>query len=110
IVPFSFGCGSAVFAAIATLAPSRAARNAIERPMPRLPPDTNIVLPFRDVIGNLQLVLSKNPLLCGRFRATRARIGCAEYSSGGHRDRIGRSLSKRLDHGMTHGLQSGDDI
>src|ERR1700738_1592296 len=50
MVPLSFGCGSAVFAAIATLAPSRAARSAIASPMPRLPPDTNSVLPLRDVI------------------------------------------------------------
>src|SRR5664279_4093163 len=50
MVPLSRGCGSAVFAAIATLAPSRAARNAIASPMPRLPPDTNSVLPLRDVI------------------------------------------------------------
>src|ERR1700712_5544667 len=50
IVPLSFGCGAAVFAAIATLAPSRAARNAIASPMPRLPPDTNSVLPLSDVI------------------------------------------------------------
>src|SRR3979411_1582179 len=50
MVPLSFGCGSAVLAAIATLAPSRAARNAIASPMPRLPPDTNSVLPFRLVI------------------------------------------------------------
>src|SRR5258708_21782901 len=55
MVPFSFGCGSAVLAAIATLAPSRAARSAIESPMPRLPPDTNSVLPLRDVMGGLQL-------------------------------------------------------
>src|SRR4051795_9333895 len=51
MVPLSFGCGSAVFAAIATLAPSRAARRAIASPMPRLPPDTNSVLPFSDVIA-----------------------------------------------------------
>src|ERR1700712_3967624 len=50
MVPLSFGCGSAVFAATATLAPSRAARNAIASPMPRLPPDTNSVLPLSDVI------------------------------------------------------------
>src|ERR1700686_4567791 len=50
MVPFSFGCGSAVFAARATLAPSRAARSAIASPMPRLPPDTNSVLPLIDVI------------------------------------------------------------
>jgi hypothetical protein len=38
IVPGSFGWGSAVFAATATFAPSRAARNAIASPMPRLAP------------------------------------------------------------------------
>src|SRR5882757_3655980 len=51
MVPFSFGCGSAVLAAIATLAPSRAARSAIASPMPRLPPEMNSVLPLRDVMG-----------------------------------------------------------
>src|ERR1700680_1059369 len=50
MVPFSFGCGSAVFAARATLAPSRAARSAIASPMPRLPPDTHSVLPLSDVL------------------------------------------------------------
>src|SRR5712691_9930540 len=56
MVPLSFGCGSAVFAAIATLAPSRAARSAMASPMPRLAPDTNSVLPLRDaMMGRLQL-------------------------------------------------------
>jgi hypothetical protein len=45
MVPGSFGCGSAVFAAITTLAPSRAARSAISRPMPRDPPVMNRVFP-----------------------------------------------------------------
>src|ERR1700690_3283477 len=44
-VPSSLGCGSAVLAISATLAPSRAARSAIARPMPRLPPEMNKVLP-----------------------------------------------------------------
>src|SRR5580693_7146475 len=60
MVPLSFGCGSAVFAAIATLAPSRAARNAIASPMPRLPPDTNSVLPLSDVIGGLLLLFQSS--------------------------------------------------
>src|SRR4029450_636300 len=51
IAPLSFGCGSAVLAAIATLAPSRAARSAMARPIPRLAPEMNSVLPLRDVIG-----------------------------------------------------------
>ena len=42
--PGSFGCGSAVFAISATFAPSRAARAAIARPIPRLPPDMNMTL------------------------------------------------------------------
>ena len=40
-----------VMAAIATLAPSRAARSAIASPMPRLAPEMNNVLPLRDVMG-----------------------------------------------------------
>jgi hypothetical protein len=37
-VPSSFGCGVSVLAMSAMFAPSRAARSAIARPMPRLPP------------------------------------------------------------------------
>jgi hypothetical protein len=44
-VPSSLGCGSAVLAISATFAPSRAARTAMARPMPRLAPETNSVLP-----------------------------------------------------------------
>ena len=47
IVPGSFGLGSAVFEIKATLAPSAATRLAMARPMPRLPPDMNMVLPAR---------------------------------------------------------------
>ncbi len=47
MVPGSFGWGSAVLAAMATLAPSAAARNAIALPMPRLPPVMKRVLPKR---------------------------------------------------------------
>ena len=43
--PAAWGCGSVVFAAIATLAPSRAARSAMASPMPREPPVTKSVLP-----------------------------------------------------------------
>jgi hypothetical protein len=39
-----FGMRLGGFAAIAMLAPSRAARNAIARPMPRLPPVMNKAL------------------------------------------------------------------
>ena len=49
MVPASFGCGSAVFAAIAILAPSRAARSPIASPMPREAPVMNRVLPASDI-------------------------------------------------------------
>src|ERR1700757_4617476 len=47
MVPGSFGWGSAVLAATAMLAPSRAARSAIARPMPRLAPVMKRVFPDR---------------------------------------------------------------
>src|ERR1700722_19854239 len=53
MVPASFGCESAVFAAIAILAPSRAARSAIASPMPREAPVMNRVLPASDIAASL---------------------------------------------------------
>src|SRR3984893_15543294 len=53
MVPCSFGCGSAVFAAMAILAPSRAARSAIANPMPREAPVMNRVLPASDIAASL---------------------------------------------------------
>ena len=47
IVPGSFGLTSAVFAAIATDAPSAAARSAIAKPIPREPPVMKIRFPAR---------------------------------------------------------------
>src|ERR1043165_3675715 len=49
IVPGSFGCGVSVLAAIAMFAPSRAARNAIARPIPREAPVMNSVFPLSDM-------------------------------------------------------------
>src|SRR5437588_337249 len=49
MVPSSFGCGVAVLAAMAMLAPSRAARSAIASPMPRDAPVMNSVLPLSDM-------------------------------------------------------------
>src|SRR5277367_3890793 len=53
MVPGSFGCGSAVFAAMTTLAPSRAARNPIASPMPREAPVMNRVFPLSDIVDSL---------------------------------------------------------
>src|SRR5258708_13579815 len=94
MVPLSFGCGSAVFAAIATLAPSRAARSAIASPIPRLAPDMNSVLPLSDVIGRPPVGGAVNPtpirraansdsgilnvLLPGRLRAAGSRAVSAQ--------------------------------
>src|SRR6516162_384884 len=57
MVPGSLGWGVSVFAAIAILAPSRAARSATARPMPREAPVMKSVLPLRDMgdSGVLQL-------------------------------------------------------
>src|SRR6266851_9167074 len=53
MVPGSFGCGCVVFAAMAMLAPSRAARSAIASPMPRLAPVMNKVFPLSEIISAL---------------------------------------------------------
>ena len=53
IVPGSFGLLSAVFAATTICAPSRAARSAIARPMPRDAPVMNKVLPRRSIASPL---------------------------------------------------------
>src|ERR1700683_2237195 len=53
MVPVSFGCGVAVLAAMAMLAPSRAARNAIASPMPREAPVMNRVFPASDIAASL---------------------------------------------------------
>src|SRR5580704_13002756 len=53
MVPCSFGCGSAAFAAMAILAASRAARSAIASPMPREAPVMNRVLPASDIAASL---------------------------------------------------------
>src|ERR1700732_2116854 len=47
MVPGSLGWASVVFAAMTMLAPSRAARSAIARPMPRLAPVMKRVFPAR---------------------------------------------------------------
>src|ERR1700722_10669998 len=51
MVPGSLGCGVAVLAAMAMLAPSRAARNAMGSPMPREAPVMNRVLPASGMNG-----------------------------------------------------------
>src|SRR6266849_3289715 len=53
MVPCNFGCGSAVLAAMAILAPSRAARSAIASPMPREAPVMNRVLPASVIDASL---------------------------------------------------------
>src|SRR5277367_1144555 len=55
MVPGRCLCGSAVLAAMATLAPSRAARRAMARPMPRLAPVTNRVFPAKLIFESSQV-------------------------------------------------------
>src|SRR3954452_10784425 len=106
MVPFSFGCGSAVLAAIATLAPSRAARSAMARPMPRLAPEMNRVLPFSDVMARAPLVRSIASLP-GCFRAAGARIRRAKQPARGHQNGIRRGRAHRLNQFVPLGAQFG---
>src|SRR5690606_29420179 len=59
MVPGSLGLGTSDLAAMTTLAPSRAARSAIARPMPRDAPVMNRVLPWRAGIGDSGFVIGK---------------------------------------------------
>src|SRR5450631_1399314 len=123
MVPFNFGCGSAVLAAIATLAPSRAARSAMARPMPRLAPEMNSVLPCSDVIAPAPSFRPRmtrgsrdhTPLIdapscpesCAdaslprRFGPARTRVRRANQTVGRYQDGVGRGLSHRLEHLVT---------
>src|SRR5256885_14857737 len=91
MVPLSLGCGSAVFASIATLAPSRAARNAMASPMPRLAPEMNKVLPLRDDIENScqERVGNRAPL--SRKRGAKEVVSCirVQHPAAGFRKREG---------------------
>src|SRR6516225_2853235 len=71
MVPLSFGCGSAVLAAMAILAPSRAAFSAMARPMPREAPVMNSVLPFRLMRSGHPVVVGGAALGEGRERLAR---------------------------------------
>ena len=77
MVPASLGCGSAVLAAITTLAPSRAARRAMARPMPRLPPVMNRVLPLR--FGPCRLMVRRSSHWIDPARSLAAGAGKQAY-------------------------------
>ena len=84
IVPGSFGLGSAVLAAMATFAPSRAALSPIASPMPRDAPVMNSVLPERVVaIGAIPQLSINNSW---RLQARRASARIFMPRSG--RDRV----------------------
>ena len=86
IVPESFGCGATVLAAIATLAPSRAARSAIASPMPRLAPVTKRVLPptIAHAVASLAHGVKTTPVdaMMRRGRASPRRRGAAAGARG----------------------------
>jgi hypothetical protein len=71
MVPGSLGWGSAVLAAMAMLAPSRAARSAIASPMPRLAPVMNRVLPLRFPIHH---IASMSGVVASRLSGPRSTI------------------------------------
>src|SRR5215218_11363006 len=104
IVPCRRGCGSAVFASSATLAPSRAARSAIARPMPRLPPVMNRVRALRLMPGPLPAIAAV-PTVGGRDRPDRLdRVGlrgglvvAVALDAGEPQGHPGRVAAARLD-------------
>src|SRR5688572_22577644 len=72
MVPGSFGCGWSLLAAIAMLAPSRAARVPIARPMPRDAPVMNRVLPLRDMAAPRGVTRGQNATLAANRRPRRS--------------------------------------
>ena len=60
MVPGSLGCGSAVLAAMMTLAPSLAARKAIALPMPRDAPEIKMVFPAKCLEIEQKKVVKQN--------------------------------------------------
>src|SRR5580704_15988520 len=120
MVPASLGCGSAVFAAMAILAPSRAARSAIARPMPREAPVMNWVLPASDIAVSL-LARQESGKCRARFVRLQAvlemhhlgidlpdhSVKMAAQEPPRHRDSAGRKrrdLARRL---QRHGVELG---
>lgn len=79
MVPGSFGCGSAVLAAITTLAPSRAALRAMAFPMPRLAPVMKSVQPASFLWGDSSsvtssLLITDPAAVCGWLMTESSRI------------------------------------
>ena len=68
-VPSSLGCGSAVLAISAMLAPSAAARLAIASPIPRLAPEMNMVFPESDMAHPMRARMSAVTALVSRIRS-----------------------------------------
>src|SRR5690606_26674892 len=122
MVPGSFGLGTADLAAMATLAPSRAARRAMARPMPREAPVMNRVLPARLVMRVSRwcrngIVARAWPRVGGRaalprlvlrlLRLLRAAAGTggAQPQRGQARDRMRLDPVRQVGHRLAHLLQ-----
>ena len=107
IVPGSFGLGSVVLAAIATLAPSAAAFFTIASPMPREAPEMKIVLPCR-FIRILRLPEARQHLLDDVVGQTlghlRVQPGTGMEAVAGHQGRVHHPLHR----GMRHGFPPGE--
>src|SRR5580704_7131467 len=102
MVPGRCLCGSAVFAAIAMLAPSRAARRAIASPMPRLAPVMNSVLPERlmGIGASLSASDFRIPDHAGGVRDSRCAsphdqaVQVGERLAGGHAEQFGADRAR----------------
>src|SRR5215472_7413507 len=78
MVPESFGCGLSVLAAMAMLAPSRAARSAIASPMPRDAPVINNVRP----LSVISVSLGQVALSAERRISSQRRVGAGDAVCG----------------------------
>src|SRR5437016_3371234 len=101
MVPSSFGWGASVLAAIAMLAPSRAARSAIASPMPREAPVMNRVFP-------LSVAMGKYPSACKRRFGGIDALGAVDHgaleASGADRQVLGEEARGRDPaRGVRHG-------
>src|SRR6185295_5727628 len=87
MVPSSLGWACVVFEAMAMLAPSRAALSAMARPMPRLAPVMNRVLPASVAIPVLRVVVLvlAGPAPARQLFSPPTRVGGAELMTRGRR-------------------------
>src|SRR5271165_1052614 len=119
MVPGSLGLGSAVFAAMTTLAPSRAALSPMARPMPRDAPVMNRVLPERvSATAGLPIIVERQLLApaAARGKPEPEKRSCpARRRPPGGRGRLSaagllRNLVEEADHVLDLAVGEHEDV